>query len=318
MKLYSNFQYTDNNHFKFGYYDEKKFVPFKVRTADDEIFYTKYGKCRYQPESWPRECIKAANKIGENFNAKMSLLLSGGIDSEAMVWSFSKTEVDFDINFVRYIFDGNILNRTEEHWAILASRRIGKTLKVFDLDVKSFFNRDNGLVHQYLNINHGYCFEAATTLWLGDQVDGVPVYGIGDPFLLKNVRGKIESSWSFQEKERVTIWYKHFMRNDRPAVPAFFQYTPEQLFAFLDTDEVKLLVSNGIIGAIDINAIRPWLYQKYFSCILRRSLSGYEEMDKLPDSDTINLRRYYQNKFKKYNSSHFIEYDKMMEELSNG
>ena len=39
--------------------------------------------------------------------------------------------------------------------------------------------------------------------------------------------------WYMHEREKIAAWYRHAMLTDRPAIPGYFQYTPEVMLSFL-------------------------------------------------------------------------------------
>jgi len=90
------YEYTLNNHFKFGYGD--KWSMFKDQHTDK--WKIQYGKCSpdWTDEGWKKECIKTAGIIKDKSDILINICFSGGLDSEIVVRSFMDVNTNWFVD----------------------------------------------------------------------------------------------------------------------------------------------------------------------------------------------------------------------------
>ena len=55
--------------------------------------------------------VDVVTKISKRYPPPYTLMMSGGIDSQSMLWCWLQTDIPFNVTTVRYTdYDGNILN----------------------------------------------------------------------------------------------------------------------------------------------------------------------------------------------------------------
>jgi hypothetical protein len=86
--------------------------------------------------------------------------------------------------------------------------------------------------------------------------------------------GFTEDQWALQESESVNSWYRHFLRTNRHGVPAFHQYTPEQILSYLrDPYVVEMMATSD---ALNNETWKLPHYQRHFDLQQRPKFTGYE------------------------------------------
>lgn len=83
------------------------------------------------------------SKISKTYPAPYTLMCSGGIDTQSMLWCWYNSDVDFDISVVRYIDDfGNVLNYHDIRYMEEFTKKIGISINYYDFNVISFLEKN--------------------------------------------------------------------------------------------------------------------------------------------------------------------------------
>jgi hypothetical protein len=269
-------QLTSNNHFKFGY-DHDWFQP---RKSPHQTWTVQYGPCERPVGNFQHECLKTALKIQDNARQKMTVLFSGGVDSEVALQSFVLAKVPVTAAILRF---KNDLNIHDISYAIITCDKLGIKYKIFDLDIIHFW--ENQLL-DYADPTYCISPQLLSTMWLADQIDEYPILGSGECLLVKDyddsyqpgVSPYTHSEWSLWEKEKIAAWYRHFIVKNRPACPGFFQYTPEVILSYLLDPIVQKLTRSEIVGKLSTESSKLQIYQQHFSLIERPKFTGFEHI----------------------------------------
>lgn len=86
------FQYSENNHYRWGW-EGKDWL--KYPDNIDTPFRFEIGRINRNIYSFRKECIIAAEKIANNTTKPIKLMLSGGLDSQVAFLSFIEAKVEF-------------------------------------------------------------------------------------------------------------------------------------------------------------------------------------------------------------------------------
>lgn len=269
------------NHFKFGYNNECR-----LRQSPDDVFTIGYGQCTTEPGSFAEASIRAAKLIGETADAPIHVLFSGGADSEVTMRSFLAAKVPITAAIMWFAGD---LNLHDVGYAVRFCQKHQVPYQIHEIKILKFFEE---VVWDYTTAVRCNTPMMAATMWLVDQIDGYPVLGQGECYLLRPEllrphrleNAKItsfrdvtftEDQWALQESESVNGWYRHFLRRGRSGVPGFHQYTPEQILAYLDDPMVvqRLTPENK-----SSEAWKLAMYQQHFPLADRPIYSGYERI----------------------------------------
>lgn len=280
------YKYTKNNYYVFSYFWDG--YPGLVATnsvrytkrpclqnANNWHFYldmTKF-RCARKPKPLHIENCIAAEEIYDNRNGlPISVLMSGGIDSEIVATSFLKIKAPFTAYILQ--FKDN-LNIHDISYAVSFCETNNVNYKLVELDIKKFLKEQ---AYDYASYSDTCCAELLSTMWLADQVSGLPIIGSGEPFFIKK-----KDHWFYREHERITGFYKHFIFQDRPAIPGFFQYSPELLASYSTTELIVSLAKNELDRRIQnsrpikfdtLKRYYPQLYQ-------RKKYTGFENIPEL-------------------------------------
>jgi hypothetical protein len=259
------FEYTKDNHFKFGYEGKGWFMN---RQSKQEKFTCTYGRAS-EILDFREANLRAARYINTIATDDISIMMSGGADSEIAAWAMLDAGVPFRAAIMRFIGGENT---HDIEWAERFCNRHNIRKRYYDLDVRRFITTPQfeGIVKSYQTT----C-ERATTLWLASQIPDFAVLGQGEPVILKNL-----GTFWFQEKERICSWNKYWILNDKPGIPGFHQFTPEQILSvFLDDMTVDMIQGTSHFWIND--RFKHDFYQKHYPDFEKRNkYSGWEKLHK--------------------------------------
>lgn len=305
------FQYTLNNHFKFGY-DQKWFVD---RQNESDKWTVEYGACTSPVKKFREECISAASKIWDQRNGMpIDILFSGGSDSEIVLRSFLELGVRFNVHVMRF---DNYVNAQDWCYAYVVCQNLGIKPIFHDIDIVKFW--ESGKCLKYAEISKSVSPQMLPHMWLLDQVDGIAIMGSGEPYTARldiaDMRYKklIEENyskvpWVLYEREKIAAWYRYPMKTNRPAVPGFFQYTPEIMISFFQDDISQELHANKRVGKLSNKSSKFDIYKKYWPELIdREKYSGFEAIH---DMDSL-LRRYLRSIYGMYEFEYWSDVDQL-------
>jgi hypothetical protein len=282
---------THGNHFKFGYDNQW----FRFRDTAQDQWMVSYGAIQRQPKPFNEECEATAALIRDTVAGPITVLFSGGVDSEVVIRAFHAQKIPIRVAILQ--FDDN-LNIHDVSFAVVCCEQLGLPYKLIPLDIKKFLDDE---VYNYAAPTNTRSPELCSTMWLADQVDGVPVIGSGECFLVKRVEPSyvdgvssyLRTPWDMYERELIAAWYRHFMipGKERMAVPGFFQYTPEIMLSFLKDECVIDLVNDRMIGKRSTMTSKFGIYQKYFPLAERKKYSGFEKIYSRVSDLRVDFRR---------------------------
>lgn len=272
-------QLSYKNHFQFGY-NEKAF---NFRATPEDRWWVTYGKCDRQPLTFKDECIATAKKIAESAGGTIWILFSGGADSEVALQSFLLARIPISVAILRF---NNDLNAHDISYAISFCEKNGLKYYFFDLDIVRFWS---DRLFEFAQPTYCVSPQLLSTMWLMDQVDGYPVLGSGECYLVKRtppdyipgVSEYLDSEWDLFEKEKIAAWYRHLILRGRDGCPGFFQYTPEIILSYLRDPLVKKLTTNQIHGKLSTTSTKLQIYQQHFNLVDRPKYSGFEKVQNL-------------------------------------
>lgn len=285
------YNYTYKQHFKFGYNDQW----FNQRTNPDDVWHVDYGSIQWEPKDFRQESLKVA-RIIENESLKLGLpidlMYSGGTESEMMVRSFVEQGIDVRINIMKF---SNDINAHDIKDALAYCEANNIVPRIHELNLLKFWKND---CWDYAERTKCISPQLLSTMWLMDQLDGLPVmgsaecyishedlnkYNYWDPRLRKVVKKQITDEeyrkrpWYMHEREKIAAWYRHPMSQGRPAVPGFFQYTPEIMLAFLEDPYEQELADCKHGCKLSNTSTKLQVYEKYFPNLRQRvKTTGFE------------------------------------------
>ena len=278
---------SHRNHFKFGYNGQW----FTERSSPDDQWCVGYGHSEWVPEDWRAECIKTARLIRDDADGDLWVLFSGGIDSEVVVQSFLFASVPIKVGITRF---ANHLNRHDMIYAVRFCETHGVPYRCLDIDIEKFFH--SGEAWRYAERTKCVQPQLLHTMWAMDQVDGYPILGSGECYLVRRDPREGTASdgrpiWDMFEKERIASWFRHLMRTDHGGCAGFFQYNPENMLAFLQDPVVADLCANRLPGHSSTMKLKEEIYRRYFLLERRQKHHGFENVMHLDDRLRPELER---------------------------
>lgn len=306
------FEYTENNHYKFGFIETDFFVN---RTSKDHSWIVKHGKCSYSPGTWKDECLITAEKIYNSTDLPINIMFSGGIDSEVVVRNFLELGVSFKVSILQY---KNNLNLHDIAYAVVFCDQHNIKYDIIELDIVNFLENDAYDYAAKTQCCHPhYC----PGMWLADQIDGLPVIGGGGSYLTKRLPNDYVpgvspyefSLWDLWGEEMTASMYTHFINQNRPAVPAFYQYTPEITYSYLIDEIIQQLINNKRHGKLSTSTTKFDIFSKHYTDLLyRKKYHGFEKIKEISAIHESNLKTTYKDCLGnfKFEVNELIEYMK--------
>ena len=318
------FEYTLNNHFKFGYNG----VAYNERQSKEDKFWVGYGKVTSKVGTFKEECYRVAKLIKDRADAlslPVDVMYSGGADSEVMLRSFFEQNIEVNVNVTE--FENNLNSQDVEcAYKFCEINRI--TPIIHKLDIANFLESE---AFKYAEASNCPTPQMLVFLWLYDRVEGVPVLGYNTNIVHRD----FSKYWSWDLKTMTVIeseikeypkvpWYvkrneKHMsvfrypMAKGKPAVPGFFVYTPEVLLSFLHHPWAKHLTECKEWGEIDIELSKKKIYEEGFPNIIQATKqTGFE---KIMDLD-LKSRTVLMQKYGHWNAVHSWEYNSLLSHMN--
>lgn len=252
----------------------------------------KLGKCKHKIiQSWTQECIRAANIIDQTKSHPITLLFSGGIDSEFMIRVFNSAKVKYNVAIIDY-------GKWNKHDTVYAYRYCelhNITPKVVHVDIEKFISSGKFLeiaklakccAHQMIPIMYGLT-----------KLEGTLIMANGEPYL-KNYEGE----WRWQETERVNSYNDWYQLNNIDGTPDFLRYTPEMVVAFIKDPTVQELITNKRPGKLSTRTSKNEIFSRNYSFDPRPKYTGWEDIEQsnlhMPIYNAMyDLRRNYNGEF---------------------
>jgi hypothetical protein len=253
-------------------------------------------------EDYTNESIQAASLIYENRTSPLTLLFSGGLDSEYMIRIFEKAKIPFDVAIITY---GNYNSHdTKFAFDFCESHNIKPT--VVDIDIEKFIQE--GKIYEIAHTAKCCAYQMPSIMHGITKLDGTIIMANGEPYVKK-----YDDSWYWQETEKVNSYMNWYNINNIDGTPDFLRYTPEMTLSFLENPIIKEIVENNNLGKLSTRTSKHKLYSKEFSFIPRPKFTGWEELEK---TKYYNLIQEEFDKLKNtYNGKFEIEYKQLIKSL---
>lgn len=275
------YEYTYRNHLKFGYNQVNNYQP---RESKTDKYTFEYGQVSQADLNWRQANELAARQIYENRHQDVTVLLSGGMDSEICFRSFYDQQLPVRTASLRFLD----LDQSEEMNYIQKTiqKHNIKNHEFVDVEVKSFVKSDDF----YKTADLSKCVSPIIVLhlWLANQVQGTPVIAQGEVHLHKvipagyvpGVSPYEPSDWLISEKERRCTMYMNFILQNKPAIPGFFQYNVEQVYSYLTQNKMLTeLVNNKLIGKLGTRSSKNKIAHQFYPDVeLREKRHGWESI----------------------------------------
>lgn len=289
------YPYTKNNHFKFGYNRESYFGD---RKNEKDQFFAEYGRCERSVNTWREANELAAKNIHDAKQGDLWVLLSGGLDSEICLESFLTQKLPCKAVTLRYL---DINHKTELQFVEKLKKKHAFHHEYIDVNLQDLLKSD-----EFISLLDSIkCVSPiiGAHLWAANQIPGTPIIAQGETYLKKiipedyvpGISPYLPSEWVLIESERLCSIYMNFIKRNKPAIPGFFQYLPEQTYSFLTNNPIlESLIANKIPGKLGTRTSKNLMSKQFYPEMEdREKLHGWESIQEQHDE----LRKQMAKKF---------------------
>jgi hypothetical protein len=272
-------QYTHESHFKWGFNGTWGSLP---TTDANQSYAVRFGLSSERTPDFHASCLQAARLIRDKTDLPINVALSGGYDSEITLRSFVESGIPVTAYFARF---ANGLNAEEYNVARAVAAKYKVPLKVLDLDVLRFWDENwQDYAQKFDSISGQFMVH----IWIVSQMDGYPVVGGGDPYLVftkpeDHKAPDEEKTWYCRFLSRQISTTRYLNSVDRPGAPLFFYYTPELILSAFANPHIEAYIRyRGILYLKFLSNVRlkPLIYGMYFPTDFDRpKRTGFEAIE---------------------------------------
>lgn len=284
-----------NNHLHCTYNGENRH-----RISKDDVFGWTTGKITRKPGTFKEECIYAAKLINDIMSEPITLLYSGGYDSEIMVESFRLAKVSFKTIFCKY---ENNYNAHDFKYADDYCEAYGIKLEILPLNLLKFWEND---AFEYAKLSGTYSPHFTVMPWMMDQIDGCVISSVMDT----EFRREDDGIWREITHEAYDpSWIRFAEIRERELIPVFNCFTPEQSAASLPL--FKEYANDSFPRSNNTMCHKPHIYGPEFDLTPRPKFHGFELVEK----EAEILRAEYRKELSMYNGvvkMLYSEYEEML------
>lgn len=238
-------------------------------SGNGESWTVNINKCTNKiVQDFHSECLRSARLIYETASSPITLLFSGGLDSEFMIRVFTKAKIPFNTAIISY----GDFNAHDTKYAFDYCDALGHNPIVIDIDMHDFIKSEKIL--EIANQAKCSAYQMPSVMYALTKLDGTLVMGNGEPYL-KNYDGV----WKYQETEHVNSYMSWYEQNSIDGTPDFLRYTPETTLSFLLEDRVKDLVANKLPGKLSTRTSKHVIYSKNYNFTPRPKFTGFEKIE---------------------------------------
>jgi hypothetical protein len=317
---------TYNNWFKW-YYDG---VLFGRKQSANSILDVKFDALVTNVLPLAEEIKRTAKKTVELYeNKKISVLFSGGLESELVVRTFKDMNADLCAYIFRYENDINIYDVS---YAVTISEIYNIPYKIIDFSLSKFYEKDAEKISELSQIVDSRALPQMKFL---DYIDDDSlILGGGGEVVCRRIKNKdiisnkqhtkelLEEDIDYTKKgnwihviDNIEIgWEKYTREKNIKAIMCWFKFTPEMYLAQLTTEWSKKLRNDGYVGKTGINSTKLFGYREVYPDMLYRIKKyGLENINTLTDE----FSKYLTKKFngKTYNTVFLRNIDDIFVEL---
>jgi hypothetical protein len=227
----------------------------------------------YKTSNWLNEQYRTADSIYQEFGKDITVMFSGGTDSEIVLRAFKKIGVTPRAVFVKFKNDYNI---ADLYMAEKIARDMDIKIEVIEFDVKGFYHSGQAMEFAgeiqcrqmaYLTVYHHIRKLQAPAV-------------MGGEMLLKRHVERTGSRWYYCIRENEDGSAMRFsIKYNIPLVNEWFSYTPEMMAYYLEHPKIKWLITeryNYKMGSVSSkNSI---LHQYMPELLEKRKTHGYERL----------------------------------------
>lgn len=250
---------------------------------NNKKFQTNYKPYLGSVGTFKEELIKAASSTIDIFGNDVSILFSGGSESDLMLRSFLAIKAKPNVYVVRYENDYNLYDVS---YAVTICSMLNVDYKIIDFNLTHFFENDAEEVSKIAEIDRPRALPYCKILEL---IDGVPIFGRGEPNPIK-----LENTWIQRCHEYDVGRIKYARAINKPAVAEWFKWTPGLVISYMNLNWFKNLINNKY-NVTDASTTKMIGYREAYPELINRvKKTGFEKIDTLINEVDKHL-------FNKYN-----------------
>lgn len=264
--------FTYNNHLKYTIndrlygYREEPYDQFKVTVGEIDTEY-------YATSNWLQEQYRTADLVSKEFGKDLSVMFSGGTDSEIVLRSFLNIGVTPNIYFIKFTNDANI----EDYYEV---QKVCKELNVkfntIEFDVIDFYK--SGAAHEFAK--ELQCRQIAyLTIYYNILKMQLPAVMGGEMLLRRHVT-TTDSKWYYCIRENEDASAMRFsIKYNIPLVNEWFSYTPEMIGYYLENPDIQSLITERYNYKLaSVSSKNEILYQLMPELVKKTKTTGYEKL----------------------------------------
>ena len=293
------YQYTKDNHFKWGWENEDRSIDWYGPPKMDKIYHIKLGYVTRKVKSFRDECISTVELMASTTNKPIIVGLSGGSDSQLVCISLMQAKIPFKALIVKFRYNnGSPVNMHDISVAYEFCKKYNVSYEELDIDLEVFYR------NKALEIAKKYYMPKLRTIVQTQAMEWAAMNGYyyimagGDPvfYPLKPGTRNIEL---MTDKCTVPCWIEgpvpimqYMIDKEYEGCSKFYLYTPELHVSYLNDHVVteflrtkKIIYENFIEWfphenmwwKVFQNIFKPILTTKHFPEIIpAKKFTGFE------------------------------------------
>lgn len=266
------FNFTQNNHLKYTIGDRL----YGDRNTPYEKFLVSCGSIDhdyYKTSNWLNEQYRTADTVYREFGSDLTLMFSGGTDSEIVLRSYKHIGIKHRSVFIKFKDDYNI---EDLKIADQIARELDVKLDVIEFDVKEFYN--SGEAYEFSETIQ--CRQIAyLTVYHHIQKLQTPAI-MGGEMMMRRHTDPLGSHWyyCFRENEDASAM-RFSLKYNIPLVNEWFSYTPEMMLYYLQEPGIESLLNNRYNYKLSSVSSKNVILQSLMPSIIdKQKTHGYEKL----------------------------------------
>jgi len=224
-------------------------------SGSEDTWHVEIDPPKRKVKSYFEETLITSEYMYANKTGKLTLMLSGGLDSEYVFRVFRHLKFDFTPVIVRFVgkhyHEDYNAHDTRNAFELCKNHNVTPTVITFDFD--KFV--DNGELFENMHKFHAGGFGVATLLKVVESIDGFTVYGNDPPYLRLN-----NGVWQLEEEEMIHGILRVYEGLKLNGCPFLLSYTPEMMLSFLLDPRIVNLANGGYPGKTGTNSSKSYVF----------------------------------------------------------
>jgi hypothetical protein len=249
-------------------------VEYGPKTSPTDVMGLKLIPTIKETKSYYTELCLNAIRIKEKFGSNLSLLFSGGVDSEIILRVYKDLKIPLNVFIFKY---ENNFNYRDVACAIRICESLNCKFTIIDFNLKKFFEND---AYDIWTKCYTDTSGRLPQMAFSNYVDGVSIMGSGEP----EWRKQTDNTWKFELDESDKIWSVYNKTIGKNVICDWYEYSPEIIVSHLKLPYVQKLLNNEIPGKLSSVSSKGLIHKNIWPDLeIRQKLVGFEH-DQTPGS----------------------------------